>query len=132
MSSRLGIGPQSAVRSPQGGDPNRLAPSRGMGGSRFRELTAYKRAREVGDEVRGLVLAWNSFDRWSLGIQLARAADSIAANIAEAYGRWTPADQRRLLLIARGSLFETEHWIDTANARGLMGDRDLQPALHEA
>ena len=40
-------------------------------------------------------------------MQLVRAADSIGANIAEASGRWTDADQRRLLVIARGSAFET-------------------------
>jgi len=65
-----------------------------MPASRFRELTAYKRAREAGDEVRELVLGWESFDRWSVGIQLVRAADSVAANIAEAYGRSTLPDQQ--------------------------------------
>ena len=131
-SVRLGIGPQSAVRSPQGGDPRLVRTPKGMPASRFRELTAYKRAREVGDEVRELVLGWESFDRWSVGIQLVRAADSVAANIAEAYGRSTLRDQQRLLLIARGSLFETEHWLETASARGLVGGRNLEPALDEA
>jgi four helix bundle protein len=53
-------------------------------------------------------------------MQLMRSADSIGANIAEATGRWHQQDQRRLLFIARGSLFETEHWIATAEARGLL------------
>ena len=56
----------------------------------------------------------------SVGLQLIRSADSVGANIAEAAGRWTPADKRRLLLIARGSLYETEHWVDRARARGLI------------
>jgi four helix bundle protein len=49
-----------------------------------------------------------------------RAVDSIAANIAEAEGRWYPGDKRRHLLIARGSLYETEHWIATAERRTLL------------
>ena len=56
----------------------------------------------------------------SVGLQLIRSADSVGANIAEAAGRWTAADKRRFLLIARGSLYETEHWIDRARVRGLI------------
>jgi four helix bundle protein len=67
-----------------------------------------------------LVSRWPSFDRWSIGIQLTRAADSIGANIAEAAGRWHRQDQKRFLLIARGSLYETEHWLARAEARGLL------------
>jgi len=52
-------------------------------------------------------------------MQLVRAADSIAANIAEASGRWHEADKRRLFIIARSSLYETEHWVERAKARGL-------------
>jgi four helix bundle protein len=49
-----------------------------------------------------------------------RAADSVGANIAEAAGRWHTADKRRLLMIARGSLNELEHWILTAERSGLL------------
>ena len=49
-----------------------------------------------------------------------RSADSIGANIAEACGRWHVPDQRRLLYIARGSLYETEHWMTQAELRGLL------------
>jgi four helix bundle protein len=65
------------------------------------------------------VKEWSSFDRWSIGVQLVRAADSVGANIAEAVGRWHPKDKRRLLLIARASLYEVEHWLLRARARGL-------------
>jgi four helix bundle protein len=53
-------------------------------------------------------------------MQLVRAADSIGANIAEATGRWHEADKRRLLVIARGSLYETEHWLVRAATRNLV------------
>ncbi len=63
---------------------------------------------------------WNSFERWSIGVQLVRAADSVGANVAEAMGRWHAPDRRRFLFIARGSLYETEHWMLRAEARGLL------------
>ncbi len=87
--------------------------------SDFRDLEVYKYSVAFADEVRVDVLRWESFDRWSAGLQLVRAADSIGANIAEGTGRWHRADRRRFLLIARGSLYEAEHWLLRAQARGL-------------
>jgi four helix bundle protein len=86
----------------------------------FRELEAYRRAVVLANEVFELSAGWESFARWTLGVQLVRAADSVPANIAEATGRWHEPDRRRLLFIARGSLNETEHWLLTAEERGLL------------
>ena len=88
--------------------------------SQFRDLTAYQSATDIAHEVHRSVVSWPKWEMWSLGSQLTRAADSVGANIAEAEGRWYPRDKRRLLLIARGSLYETEHWIAYAQARGLL------------
>ncbi len=100
--------------------------------SEFRDLVAYQRATEIADYLYEQVARWGAADRWSMGMQLTRAADSVGANIAEATGRWHRQDQRRLLLIARGSLFEAEHWIATAEKRGLLipatTDRLTEPA----
>ncbi len=90
--------------------------------SDFHDLDVYKHAVAFADEVRVDVLRWQAFDRWSAGLQLVRAADSIGANIAEGAGRWHRADRRRFLFIARGSLYEAEHWLLRANARGLTDD----------
>jgi four helix bundle protein len=90
--------------------------------SDFRNLVAYQRATAVAHRLHRAIETWPAFDRWTLGTQLVRAADSIGANIAEAEGRWHPRDKRRLLLIARGSVYESEHWITYA------AERDLLPA----
>jgi four helix bundle protein len=63
-----------------------------VGGSRFKDLVAYRRARSLADEVRTSALAWQQFDRWTIGFQLVRAADSVGANIAEAFGRYRVAN----------------------------------------
>ena len=93
-----------------------------MEASRYHELEAYKQAIAIADDVRKAVHGWDALDAWSTGIQLVRAADSIGANIAEAYGRYGYRDQRRLLHVARGSAYETEHWVTRALARGLLVD----------
>ena len=87
--------------------------------SAFGDLDVYRRAAAFADEVYWAVGGWSSFDRFALGGQLVRATDSIRANIAEAFGRWSAKDQRRMLYMARGSAYETEHWLERAAVRGL-------------
>jgi four helix bundle protein len=91
-----------------------------MARSKFHDLDVYKLAVALGDDLYSRVVRWPAFDRFSLGGQLVRSADSVGANIAEATGRWHGPDKRRLLFIARGSLCETEHWIARAETRGLL------------
>jgi four helix bundle protein len=86
----------------------------------FRDLDAYRLATELADYLEEAVRTWPLHQRIRIGDQLVRAADSIGANIAEATGRWHTPDKRRLLHIARGSLYELEHWILTAERRGLL------------
>lgn len=85
------------------------------------ELDVYRLAEELSD------LIWDAYDTWrakaqqSIGNQIIRAADSIAANIAEGYGRYTPADRRKFYLYARGSFEETKAWLRKAIRRNVIG-----------
>jgi four helix bundle protein len=90
----------------------------------FEQLAVYQRAVALADEIAAVVVRWPSFHRWTVGVQLVRAVDSIGANIAEANGRAGDPDQRRLLVIARGSMYETQHWLDRARARELESPPD--------
>ncbi|HEX5956948.1 MAG TPA: four helix bundle protein [Solirubrobacterales bacterium] len=103
-----------------------------MAESNFRSLVAYQAARSLARNAHASVRHWGKFDQWTVGVQLVRAADSIGANIAKAMGRFHLADQRRLLLFARGSLYETEHWIQCAAERGLLDAGEFEAALSEA
>jgi four helix bundle protein len=86
----------------------------------FRDLAAYRLATELATELHGAVASWPKLERYVIGWQLLRAAHSVGANIAEATGRWHVNDRGRFLLIARGSLYETEHWLLTAERQGLL------------
>jgi four helix bundle protein len=90
-----------------------------MESASFEQLDVYRLAAELADEIRPLVRHWETADLWSVGIQMIRAADSIGANIAEAYGRGTRPDQARFLFMARGSAYELQHWLARAHATGL-------------
>lgn len=105
-----------------------------MGTRRFEDLRVYRIAETLSEEVWGIVRAWDSFARDTVGKQLVRAADSIAANLAEGSGRGSYQDNRRFIRIARGSLYETRHWLRRAYRRGLLTaeqtDR-LQPLIRD-
>ena len=78
---------------------------------RVYELDVYKLAEELSDMV------WYNFDKWNkkiqntVGYQIIRSSDSISANLAEGYGRYTPADRKKFYLYSRGSLEETKSWL---------------------
>jgi four helix bundle protein len=99
--------------------------------SEFRRLDAYRRAVALAHEVHSAIEHWPLLDRKTVGEQLIRAMTSVPANIAEATGRWHDPDARRVSLIARGSLYETEFWITYAEERGLLarGTADRIPTI---
>lgn len=72
------------------------------------ELDVYQLAEDLSDSI------WYAFDEWvpkvqrTIGYQIIRSSDSIAANIAEVYGRCTPADRKTFYRYARGSFEETK------------------------
>jgi four helix bundle protein len=98
----------------------------------FDELRVYQCAEQLADQVWTIVRSWDALARDTLGKQLIRAVDSIGANVAEGCGRGTYRDNRRFVVIARGSLYETRHWLRRAFHRKLLNDtqiNELKPLI---
>ncbi len=76
------------------------------------QLNAYKLSCVYSEEVW---IIYQSLD-WRLkkliGDQTVRSTDSVGANIAEGYGRYHYLDKIKFYYNARGSLFESKHWLD--------------------
>jgi len=53
-------------------------------------------------------------------LQWVRSADSIAANIAEGYGRCSAKENVRFCYDAQGALRQTQTWLEKATARRLV------------
>ena len=97
-----------------------------MAGKGFESLEVYRLAEDLSDKIWSVVLRWNVFARDTVGKQMVRAADGIGANIAEGTGRGSFVDNRRFVKIARGSLYETRHWLRRAFRRNLIGADQVQ------
>jgi len=90
----------------------------------FHELRVFQLAEQLCDEIWDIVRSWSYFEEDTIGKQLAKAADSIGANIAEGSGRATKKDNHRFVRISRGSLNETQYWLRRAKKRNLISDND--------
>ncbi len=91
----------------------------------FEKLEIYGLAENLSDEIWDIVIKWNDLAQNTVGKQIVRAADSIGANIAEGSGRGSDQDYRRFLRIARGSLYETRHWLRRAFTRHLLTQEQI-------
>lgn len=100
----------------------------------FDELEVYRLAERLADAVWDMVQTWDRLAQRTVGEQIVRSADSVGANIAEGTGRGTYRDNRRFVTYARGSLYETRHWLRRAQKRNLMTSDQattLRPILDE-
>ena len=89
------------------------------------KLDVYKLSEDLSN------LIWYDFDGWpkkvqqTIGYQIIRSADSIAANLAEGYGRYTPADRKLFYRYARGSFEETKAWLRKLIRRNVITDEHI-------
>jgi four helix bundle protein len=95
------------------------------------ETEVYQRASTVSDRIYGLVARWTIFPQQTVGQQLVRAADSIAANLVEGDGRGSDVDSVRFFRYARGSARETVHFLARARERGLLEPEEALTIIDE-
>jgi four helix bundle protein len=97
-----------------------------MSQTNFQRLDVYKLAEKLADEIWNIVIKWDALAKDTVGKQIIRSADSIGANITEGDGRGSYQDNRRFIKIARGSLYETKHWLRRAYTRQLLTNTQVE------
>jgi four helix bundle protein len=91
---------------------------------KLEDLEIYKLAMDLGEAVHEQVITWSYFQKDTIGKQLVRSADSVAANLSEGVGRYHFKEKKNFSYYSRGSLFETKTWIIKARNR-----KYIKPAL---
>ncbi len=92
----------------------------------FENLEVYKLAEKLADCMWNIVIKWEYFAKHTVGKQLVESSDSVGANIAEGSGRGSYKDNMRFVKIARGSLYETQHWLRRAYRRKLIIEKEIE------
>src|SRR5688572_22381510 len=89
--------------------------------SDFRRQVLWQRGQDLAYEIVQVVRRMpRDASSAPIASQVIRSATSIAANIAEGYGRYSQASYRNHLSIARGSAAETLSWLDLMERLGYM------------
>ena len=77
----------------------------------FTELTVWQRAHELSLAIYRLTSGFPRSEMFGIASQLRRSSSSVAANIAEGFGRRTTREMLRSLQISAGELEETRYFL---------------------
>lgn len=80
----------------------------GMGYSSFEEMPLWQQAHAFAVRIHEITESFPPHERYGLTSQLRRSAVSVAANIAEAFGRYHYRDKLTFYYNSRGSACETK------------------------
>lgn len=95
----------------------------------YRDLLVWQQAMDLTVAVYALSKDWPVDERYGLSSQARRAAVSVAANIAEGYGRENVGSYVNFLKIAQGSLKELETHVLLASRLSYVAEADCDACL---
>lgn len=98
--------------------------------SSLQNLEIYQEAMSIGEDVWALTSKWDRFAKDTIARQVVRSADSIAANLAEGYGRYHFKENQKFCYYSRGSAEETQTWIEKSVHRELI-EREPARTLYD-
>ena len=98
---------------------------------KLEELQVYTLSMGIAEKIWAIVIEWDYFTKDTVGKQLVRAADSIAANLSEGFGRYHFKENINFSYYSRGSLYETKTWLIKSHNRKLISNEDFEIFIHE-
>lgn len=98
---------------------------------KLEELTVFNLSMDLGEQVWKIVMEWEKLSKETIGKQLIRSVDSVAANISEGFGRYHYSESNHFNYYARGSLYETKTWLTKAFNRNLIDDNQFDMFISE-
>lgn len=90
------------------------------------DISIYKKSFHLSNYIWKIVLKWDYFTKDTIGKQYIRAIDSIPANIAEGFGRYSYKDKVKFYRYSFGSVMESLDWTQKAITRGLLKEKQYQ------
>ena len=92
---------------------------------KLEELRVYELSMDIAEKKWTIVNKWSYFEKDTIGKQLVRSVDSVAANLSEGFGRYHYKEAKNFSYYSRGSLYETKTWITKAKNRNMINDDDF-------
>jgi four helix bundle protein len=98
----------------------------------FWDLEAWQLCDQLRREIEAIIATPDVRRDGKFCDQIRGSIDSACANTAEGFGRYYPAEFRRFLVIARGSLTETQNHLTAALSRKYLSQADFDRIIHLA
>ena len=95
------------------------------------DIEAYRSALKLSNYVWSIIFIWPNFQRDTIGKQFVRAIDSISANIAEGFGRYSKKDKINFYRYARASVYECLDWNQKSKVRELISPEQYKHIFQE-
>ncbi len=92
----------------------------------FKEMPVWQKAMDIAENIFHLTEALPKKEDYGLTSQIRRSALSIAANIAEAYGRHHIPDKINFYYYSRGSITETQSHLEYGKRVGYIKEADMK------
>ncbi len=100
-----------------------------MGVSKFEDLIAWQKVRELANQIYRVTGQGNFSRNFGLRDQIQRASVSVMSNIAEGFERGSQADFHRFLVIAKASCAEVRSQLYLALDIGYLKNEDFQQIM---
>jgi four helix bundle protein len=97
----------------------------------FRELDAWKKARELIKTLYRSTARFPKEEEFGLKLQIRRAAISVISNIAEGYGRQYKKETIQFMFISKASLNEIEAQLIVAEDLDFLKQESSQPLFEQ-
>ncbi|MGE5810684.1 MAG: four helix bundle protein, partial [Ignavibacteria bacterium] len=91
---------------------------------KLNDIEAYRTAFKLSNYVWDIIIKWDYFSKDTVGKQFVKAIDSISANIAEGFGRYSKKDKIKFFRYGFGSLYESLDWNEKSHIRNLLNEED--------
>ena len=98
---------------------------------KLNDLEVYKIAFNLSNYVWDVIIKWDYFDKDTIGKQFVRSVDSISANIAEGFGRYSRKDKIKFYRYSKGSAKVSFDWNEKAKVRNLISEEEYAHVLKE-
>jgi four helix bundle protein len=93
---------------------------------KLNDIDCYKIAFNLSNNIWELVIKWDRIGLDTVGKQFVRSVDSISANIAEGFGRYSKKDKIKFFRISFGSMYESLDWNEKALKRNLISKSEYE------
>src|SRR3989338_5871720 len=98
---------------------------------KLNDISSYKIAFHLSNIVWDITVMWDHFAKDTVGKQFVRSVDSISANIAEGFGRFSKKDKIKFYRYSYGSIKESFDWNEKAKRRKLLTKEQYRYVLQE-